>query len=171
MAVRNGRVAAEDRRSNALLSHSDRRSNSRPLRKPRESGPDAVAGAGVVAADQKNPLLRIKTQCPSSRGLRVSRDHLVHHKHRAPIRRNHPKKAELLAPREMVRNDGDVSAGVAVVGAVVVRRARRHNCGFAALSKTENAAKPQTTENRQRAKGAVMLFRRSLSPAQRPSDG
>jgi hypothetical protein len=135
MGVRSGRDAAEDRSSNVLHSNSsDRRNNNRPLRKPRESGPDAVAGAGAVAADQKNPLLRIKTHRPSSRGFRVSRDYLVHHKHRAPIRRNHPKKAELLVPREMVRNDGDVSAGVAVVGAVVVRRARRHNCGFAALS-------------------------------------
>jgi hypothetical protein len=133
-AVRNGLDAAEVRSRNALLSSSDRRNNSHPLRKPRESGPDAVAGAVAAAGDQKNPLLRIKTHRPSSRGFRVSRDHLVHHKHRARIRRNHPKKAELLAPREMVRNDGDVSAGVAVVGAVVVRRARRHNCGFAALS-------------------------------------
>jgi hypothetical protein len=127
MAVLNGRSEAQDRSSNARLSSSVPRSNSHPLRKPRENGRDAAV-AGVVAALDPRELLRIRMPSRSSRsslGLRASRGLHVRHKRRVRILRSRARTVERLAPRETAPSDGDASAGDGVVVVAVVPRALR----------------------------------------------
>jgi hypothetical protein len=124
MAVHSVRVEGADRSSNVLRSSSDRRSSNR-LRKPRESGRDAVAGVVAAVAGRKNPPLRTRALARSSRGLRASRVLPVRRKPRARIRRSRGKRARRRVPRAMDRNVGDVfvvAGGAGVVGRKAVRR-------------------------------------------------
>jgi len=139
MAVRNVRsVAVRSHsvlRSNVLRSSKGRRSNNKHLRQQKESGLAAVA-AVVAAANQQNLPRPTRMQPPrSNRGRRASRVRRARPRPRARILSLLARMAERRAPRVTVPNGGDVSAGAAVVGVVVVdQRPRRHSCGCAALS-------------------------------------
>ncbi|HXA18044.1 MAG TPA: hypothetical protein VN380_13680 [Thermoanaerobaculia bacterium] len=137
MAVRNVRSVAVRSHSvltsNALRSSRGHSSNRHP-RKPKESGRAAVA-AVVAAANQQNLPRPTRMQPRCNRGRRASRVRRARPRRRARILSLLARMAERRAPRVTVPNGGDVSAGAAVVGVVVVdQRPRRHSCGCAALS-------------------------------------